>query len=291
MLPSLVRFFPVFRLAKVYTVPGLTALTRHWNRTSDFPGPNIDRSRSHLNGYLIGAGHDGVHGNGLRCVMDRLAEHGVVKRSNGGLCIEGVVSASPTWFRPNGSDIDPRRLEQWVSVTERWLRSQFGDDLVAAVVHLDESTPHLHFYATCWRESPKGRVTSFSKYMRDRGALRAFQDGIADFYRDHLDPRFERGVRHSGRQHQDSASYIRSLESERDDAVLASQSALSACREESEARRRAEERWDEVRKSKSILEAKFRALRAEFGETWDLLLSDSAERERIRRRSRDEDVL
>lgn len=51
----------------------------------------------------------------------------------------GVLSASPEWFT------SPERVELFAERSQAWLEETFGESLVAASLHLDERTPHIHF--------------------------------------------------------------------------------------------------------------------------------------------------
>jgi len=50
-----------------------------------------------------------------------------------------LLSASPGWFEE-----DPARVDSFVAVSLSFLRERFGAGLVAASLHLDERTPHIH---------------------------------------------------------------------------------------------------------------------------------------------------
>lgn len=50
-----------------------------------------------------------------------------------------VIGASPEYFHA-----DPENLEQFLQRSMDWLKAEFGDDLVFAELHLDETTPHIH---------------------------------------------------------------------------------------------------------------------------------------------------
>ncbi|KZM39228.1 hypothetical protein OA92_20220 [Marinomonas sp. SBI22] len=54
------------------------------------------------------------------------------------LCIEAVLSLSPDFSQSNTNTKD------FAINARKWLRNEFGDNLVSAVLHLDEKTPHIH---------------------------------------------------------------------------------------------------------------------------------------------------
>ncbi|CAM4053156.1 hypothetical protein VIAE109791_15375 [Vibrio aestuarianus subsp. francensis] len=54
------------------------------------------------------------------------------------LCIEAVLSLSPDFFQSNAN------TKEFAINARKWLINEFGDNLVSAVLHLDEKTPHIH---------------------------------------------------------------------------------------------------------------------------------------------------
>jgi hypothetical protein len=79
-----------------------------------------------------------------------------------------VLSASPEYFRPGdpaaAGTWDDSRLKAWTTASHKWLQSNYGNNIISAVVHLDETTPHIH---------------AIVMPLRDNGSLsyKAFFDG------------------------------------------------------------------------------------------------------------------
>ncbi|WP_076729566.1 MobV family relaxase [Methylobacterium radiotolerans] len=126
--------FAVLRFQKLKTQQEISAMYVHWRR--DKHTPNADPHRKIE--FLLGA-----------CTADDVTWKLPAKfRSNAVLAMEGVVSASPSYFRPEdpskAGSFDPARTAEWVERSLAWLKSEFGDRLVSVVLHLDEATPHLH---------------------------------------------------------------------------------------------------------------------------------------------------
>lgn len=69
------------------------------------------------------------------------------RRDDAVLAVEVLLSASPEFFRPEHPEragtYDTERMEAWRDAAMEWLRGRYGDNLVSAVLHLDESTPHI----------------------------------------------------------------------------------------------------------------------------------------------------
>lgn len=58
-------------------------------------------------------------------------------RKNAVLAVEMVLSASPEYFKNQAA------LDIWVEKNMTWLQAEYGQNLVNAVLHLDEQTPHI----------------------------------------------------------------------------------------------------------------------------------------------------
>jgi len=58
-----------------------------------------------------------------------------------------VVASYPTPIRELHHHVgEPESLRRWEAETVAWIQSQFGDDLVTVIHHVDEKYPHLHAY-------------------------------------------------------------------------------------------------------------------------------------------------
>lgn len=65
------------------------------------------------------------------------------------LAVEGLLTASPEFFRPKNpkaaGKYDPERVAIFRERALKFLQDQFGDQLVRAELQLDETTPHVQF--------------------------------------------------------------------------------------------------------------------------------------------------
>jgi hypothetical protein len=67
-------------------------------------------------------------------------------RKNAVLAIEHMLSASPEYFRDPGQgpgEYNEQKTLAWVERAVLFLEERYGDNLASAVLHLDESTPHI----------------------------------------------------------------------------------------------------------------------------------------------------
>jgi hypothetical protein len=100
------------------------------------------------------------------------------------LCREVVLSASPGYFRPGreaiGGAFDPDRTKAWARISLAWAKRQWPDQLAAAVLHLDEQTPHIHLLVVPRVAKPEGSWKLNSKALFDRASLRELQTAYGE---------------------------------------------------------------------------------------------------------------
>lgn len=133
--------YTVLRIAKLKSWGAIGGAFEHNTRTRETP--NADPERLSNNRFVVGAlGLDLAH-----AVRERIGDQTI--RKNAVLAVEGILSASPEYFRPGKAQeygsYDPERLEDWVEASKTWLTQKYGDRVVSAVLHLDEATPHIQF--------------------------------------------------------------------------------------------------------------------------------------------------
>lgn len=119
-------------------------------------------------------------------------------RTNAVLAVEHVLTASPEYFRPadpaKAGTWEQPRLDAWREAATDWLRQRYGDRLVRATIHLDESTPHIH--AVTVPVDDRGRLNA--RDLFGPGQLVELQTSYGQAVQ-HLG--LERGLRHSQAQH------------------------------------------------------------------------------------------
>jgi len=130
-------------------------------------------------------------------VRDRIGQQTV--RKNGVLCVEMLLTASPEYFRPNDPSragyYEPEKLADFQQSVKSWLDNEYGDRIVRAELHLDESTPHIHAYLVPLDERGKLNCRGI---FGGRQKLSQFQDSFANA----MSPLgLERGVRGSKAKH------------------------------------------------------------------------------------------
>ena len=130
-------------------------------------------------------------------VRERIGDQTI--RKNGVLCVEMLLTASPEYFRPNDPSkagyYEPERLADFQQAVHSWLDKEYGDRIVRAELHLDESTPHVHAYLVPLDE--RGKLNCRGLFG-GREKLSQFQDSYANA----LSPLgLERGIKGSRAKH------------------------------------------------------------------------------------------
>lgn len=106
--------------------------------------------------------------------------------------IEFIVTASPDWFVEN-----PDQERAYFESAIEWFQSEYGDkNVVSAVVHKDEKSPHMHLLVVPLDEHT-GRLNA-KRAFGNKGVLQKKQDRFAK----HMEPfGVERGRANSSAEH------------------------------------------------------------------------------------------
>lgn len=176
--------FAIARVGKLNSWGKVGAAGGHNMRTR--PTPNADPARSDQNVVLHGP--DDL----AAAVRGRLADAGVQPgRKDAVLAAEFVLTASPEFF----TDKTPEQVRAWANSQTEFLARRYGPNFVQAVLHLDETTPHVH--AAVVPITPDGRL-AMKDYIGGRQNLRNLQTDYAKAMQEHG---LQRGVEHSVAEH------------------------------------------------------------------------------------------
>ena len=117
-----------------------SAMSAHIERT--FVPNNVDASRTHLNRDLVQFPANVT--NRTEAIAHRIATAGIYRKvvDNQVKALRFILSGSHEDMLQLKSD---GRLEEWCHSTMQWLYTTFGKaNVVAATLHADEETPHIH---------------------------------------------------------------------------------------------------------------------------------------------------
>ena len=198
-----------------------SGMSAHIERT--IQPKNADPKRTHLNRELIQF-PEGVR-NRTEAIQHRLNTAGLTRKigKNQVQAIRIVLTgthADMEQIEKNG------RLDKWCQDNVDWLRKTYGaDNVVSAVLHMDEETPHLH--ATIVpivmgeRKKQKKELAVKKRYRTKAPAPRLCADEVMsranlihyqDTYAEQMAAyRLQRGIKGSEAQHISTHEYYRSL--------------------------------------------------------------------------------
>ena len=190
--------YAVLRIAKLKSWGAIGGAGEHNTRQRETP--NADPVRLERNRVLMGTARAEL----AQAVRGRIGNQTI--RKNAVLAVEGVLSASSEYFRPDqpekSGSYDTAQLERWVLASKLWLQNRYGDRVVSAVLHLDESTPHIQFVLVPLDDT--GKLNCRALFGGSRHTLSDLQTDYAAAVA-HLG--IQRGLEGSRAKHQDVAKF------------------------------------------------------------------------------------
>lgn len=188
--------FVILRTSKIKTLGNMSGSLQHTFRERETP--NADEHRRTQNQVVIGPDNsDDV----IQAWKDAAPEK---LRKNGVIGIEYLVTGSPeAMARMSRSEQD-----EYFAKAIHWLKTRHGtDNILSAVIHRDETTPHLT--AMVMPKDSKGKMNA-RHFLGGRQKLREMQTDFAE--RVGKAHGLERGIEGSKARHQRVRSYYAALE-------------------------------------------------------------------------------
>ena len=161
-----------------YTRAACGHLFRHYERAKNengeyinFGNEEIDTSRTHLNYNLAPMHSDGQGG----FVRERCSEVKMQNRKDVNVMCSWVVTA-PHAIRED-------ETEKFFKETYKFLSERYGkENIISAYVHMDETTPHIHFaFVPVVRCKKKDILKVSAKELIDKFELKRFHDDLSDY--------------------------------------------------------------------------------------------------------------
>ena len=185
---------------------------------------NADPTRTHLNRVLIEY-PDGVHGRD-EAIAHRLNTAGIRRKiTHDQVRVVRVVLSGTHEDMMNIQE--KGELDEWCSDSIQWLQATFGkDNVVAAHLHMDEKTPHIHAAVVPVvtgerRKAKKEQTDGKRKYRKKTNSVRLCADDLFNrqtlvAYHDNYARvmakyGLQRGVRGSEARHTTTMQYYRDL--------------------------------------------------------------------------------
>lgn len=197
------QYYTVFRVGDKFknnfnsdniTIDGLAKFDRHSNRKGKVA--NADPEKKHLNRIIIGS--ENVEED-VKMYLE-----GVKIRDNSVVAREIILSGG-NGFWERLSDFDRKR---WIETNYNFLKKYFDDNCVYAVLHLDETTPHIHALIVPVMTNKKGLLhLNNSFYFGDKEKMSLWQDRYTEALSSDFQNIFKRGIRGSKATHIDLKTY------------------------------------------------------------------------------------
>lgn len=193
--------FAILRTKKLKTIQDVAGSGSHIFRLRDTP--NADPDRKSENKILVGGESNQLH----RIVQDRIETGGTKARvrKDSVRAIEFLLTASPEWFEK----ASPQKLERWQEANVEWLKNKYGEEnLVSAVLHMDETTPHIHAHVV--PITADGRLSAKEFIGGTKHRLQELQSDYSEAMKGFG---LERGSEKSIAKHQDIKTYYKAVDS------------------------------------------------------------------------------
>lgn len=201
----------IFRVGEKYKdIKSIKGFEGHMIRT--FNTPNADENKTLKNEIVIG------NKDILKDVEGYI--EGIKLRKNGVIARDLLLTASPQFFKNKSYGF----TKKWINSNIRFLQTHFGDNLRFAVVHLDETTPHIHALVIPKFENTRGKEKyklSNSLYFDGREKLSEWQD----LYSEHIKSEFKelnRGIKGSKARHVKIKQYYTLVNAKLDEKDMSS---------------------------------------------------------------------
>lgn len=203
--------------------------TAHIERTVN--PANADSERTHLNKEFIDF-PDGVD-NRTQAIQHWIENAGITRKIR-----ENQVRALQVMLSGTHEDMlriqNEEKIDGWCQSNIEWLQDTFGNEnVVSAILHMDEKTPHIHATVVPivsgerrkakqeenndkkkYRKKPKDTVRLCADDVMTRDNLERFQDTYAEKMRKYG---LERGIKGSEARHITTPQYYRELFAQNED--------------------------------------------------------------------------
>ncbi|HDR4949176.1 TPA: plasmid recombination protein [Bacillus cereus] len=171
-----------------YTKGNVQGLSIHWDRkTENHSNLDIDNERSDLNYDLCEK-----EGDTLSRMNQRLSEVYVLKRNDVKVCADWVVT-----LPENLKGISEKEQREFFEKTYEFLANRYGGEknVLSANVHMDETTPHMHFafMPVVWDEK-KQREKVSAKEVLTRKELKTFHQDLDIFLKQEIPHIYKEGI-------------------------------------------------------------------------------------------------
>ena len=144
---------------------------------------NADPSKSHLNRIIFGP----ETADELLIKIDEIFDKTKIDSRSTRIAVEIVLAPPAEYIRPDNKngygEYNEEKLVPWLEQSIKWAKDEAGADLISAILHLDETTPHLHvqIIPTKHKEKDNSSIVDYRDKYDGARNLRRLHDSYAKF--------------------------------------------------------------------------------------------------------------
>lgn len=132
--------------------------------------PDIDTTRTHLNYHIVQP-----EKRYRNLVLERIEEVGAKRRKDSIVLQDCLITASPEWIKSKSNE----EQREYFSRAYEFMEKKIGkENMISAVIHLDETTPHMHL---CFVPITKDNRLSSKEIIGGPKGLKEWQDKFYDY--------------------------------------------------------------------------------------------------------------
>lgn len=210
--------FNIFGINPIKSYKQIVGLTIHNHRIGKKykQVSNVDPALTYKNKYLHNRFNINISKpSALKKAIESLYNSLDIKTNqNTTYAIEFMITASPEFFKNKKEDF----ILEWANKQVDFMKKHFNDKLTMAVLHMDESTPHIHFLVTTEQRTEKKYKNQFGDFHKITNSLNShFLDKkyikyLLDSLEQHnIHYGLKRGVKGSETKHKRPAKYNEEL--------------------------------------------------------------------------------
>lgn len=161
--------YAILRVAK-HSIGSVNMVQKHNQREyKNHSNQDIDKSKSYLNYDLVNEKNINFN-KAWKENKEKYFKEGNRFRKDTIVLVEGVITSDKSFFE----NMNDKEIKDYFETNLDFLKSEYGaHNIISANVHLDESTPHMHFTFTPITKD--GRFSA-KEIIGTRGDLRQLQD-------------------------------------------------------------------------------------------------------------------
>jgi hypothetical protein len=203
------HFYAIFRIGKKFKEVdgkqngGLNAI-KHFEKHMERKIEVQNADTKIENEILIGS--QNIYGDVKEYIKD------VKLRKNSVIARELLMTASPDFFK----GMMKQDLEKWKTENMKWLRENFGSNLIYVTCHRDEKSPHIHALIVPKFKNKKGEnILSNTRYFDGIEKMREWQSNYAKSMQTNFKS-LNRGIMYSKAKHMTLKQYYTLVNKELD---------------------------------------------------------------------------